>query len=202
VQAAYTVLSALYPSQVGVLDAHLAESLARIPGNQGKSESIRRGRPWGEYVAREILEWRSTDGWLTQPSPYFGSFEAGVWRSIPVPGSLDGTLPAAVPQLAILEPFAMDSPSQSRPGPPYAPTLTEAIATEAYAADVNEVKAIGREPCRLRRQGFPRWATMTASVHAGELSRAWVLPPRHHRHGVRTALTMLPECIVVKASFH
>ena len=172
VQAAYTVLTALYPSQVSVLDAHLAESLARIPGHQGKSKSISRGRAWGEYVAEEILASRSTDGWSTPPPPYFGSFDPGVWRSLPVPGNPDGTLPAAVPQLAILEPFAMNNPSQFRPGPPYAPTLAEALASEAYAEDVNEVKAIGRVDSATRTAEQTELARLWQAMGPIDLNRA------------------------------
>ena len=38
----------------------------------------------------------------------------------------------------------MAAPFQFRPGPPYAPTQAEALASAQYAADLNEVKAIGR----------------------------------------------------------
>lgn len=144
VQAAYTTLKALYPAHTAVLDAQLAWSLAAIPGHQGKSVSIKRGRAWGEYVANQILAWRSTDGFSTPPPPYFGGGAPGIWRSVPTPTNPDGTLPAVFPQLATLLPFAMSSPAQFRPDPPYAPTLAEALASPAYAADVNEVKAIGR----------------------------------------------------------
>jgi hypothetical protein len=149
-QAAYTVLSALYPSQSAVLEMQLAESLARIPGHRGKSRSIQRGRAWGEYVALRILDLRSDDGWSTPPPPYLGSFEPGMWRSIAVPGFPDGTLEAAAAQLSILTPFAMSSPWQFRPDPPYAATLAGALASAAYAADVNEVQAIGRVDSPLR----------------------------------------------------
>jgi len=80
IQAAHSVLCALYPSQVGVLDVHLADSLAKIPGHQGKSQSISRGLAWGEYVANQILESRSLDGWSTPPPSYFGTFDPSVWR--------------------------------------------------------------------------------------------------------------------------
>src|SRR5688572_4068974 len=82
-QAAYTVLTALYPSQASALNEQLAHSLAAIPGHRGKSQSIARGRAWGAYVANQILELRSVDGWSQPPPAHFGSFEPGVWRSIP-----------------------------------------------------------------------------------------------------------------------
>jgi hypothetical protein len=66
-----------------------------------------------------------------------------MWRSIGVPGSADGTLPAVFGQLASMKPFALAAPWQFRPGPPYAATIAEALASSQYAADVNEVKALG-----------------------------------------------------------
>ncbi len=138
VQAAYTALVSLYPTQKATLDAHRADSLAKIPGNKGHSRRIARGLEWGENVANQILAWRATDGFTTPIPGYFGGGAAGVWRSPPSGTNADGSLPAVFPQNAVLVPFAMTSPGQFRPGPP--PALTSAV----YAADVNEVKAIGR----------------------------------------------------------
>ena len=137
-QAAYTTLVALYPSQKAALEAQLATSLAEIAGHQGKSQSIARGLAWGDYVAQQILAWRSTDGFSTPLPPYFGGGAPGVWRSPPTATNADGTLPAVFPQLAVMTPFAMTSHDQFRPGPPPALTSTH------YAADVNETKALGR----------------------------------------------------------
>jgi hypothetical protein len=53
-------------------------------------------------------------------------------------------LPAIFPQNAIMVPFAMTAHDQFRPGPP--PALTSAL----YAADLNEVKAIGRFNSSIR----------------------------------------------------
>src|SRR5262245_49240115 len=99
IEAAFTVLATLYPSQVDVLKGHLEESLAGIPGAQGKSQSIARGREWGRYVAEQVLQLRSNDGWSAPPPLYVGSFDPGVWRSIPVANNPDGTLPAAFAQI-------------------------------------------------------------------------------------------------------
>src|SRR5262249_19232189 len=105
-QAAYTALKALYPSPAVALHAKPADSLASTPGS-ANSQSIARGRAWGEHVATLILAWRSTDGWSTPPPPYFGGGAPGVWRSPPTATDADGTLPALFPQMAILVPFAM-----------------------------------------------------------------------------------------------
>jgi hypothetical protein len=149
-QAGFTSLMGLFPAQAGVLEARLAESLANIPGDKGKSQSIARGRAWGEQVANAVLAWRATDGLSTPAPPYFGGFAPGQWRSIP-----DGTVPGALPQFATLVPFTMSTSSQFRPGPP------PALVSAQYAADVNEVKAIGRVDSSTRT------ATQT------DLSRLW-----------------------------
>src|SRR5687767_7336984 len=179
-QAAYTVLTALYPSQATVLNAHLAQSLAAVPGHQGNSQSIERGRAWGEYVANQILELRSADGWSSTPAPYFGSFAPGVWRSLPFAGNADGTVAAAFPQLAILTPFAMSAQSQFRPGPPYAAaTLAEALASTQYAEDLNEVKAIGRVNSATRTSEQTELARLWQAVGPIDENRAArsVVPP-------------------------
>src|SRR2546429_7248288 len=140
-QAAFTALKGLFPAQSGLLEAKLAESLASIPGHQGGSQSIARGRVWGEQVAQTVLAWRATDGLSTVVPPYFGGFAPGQWRSIP-----DGTVPGALPQYAMLVPFTMSNSSQFRPGPP------PALDSPQYAADVNEVKAIGRVDSAIRTE--------------------------------------------------
>src|SRR5262245_17112069 len=143
-QAAYTTMLNLYPSQKAALDAFLLEALEKIPGHQGNNQSIASGREWGEYVAQQILSWRSTDGFTTPLPPYFGGGAPGVWRSPPTATNADGTLPALFPQLAVLTPFAMKTPTHFRPGPP------PALSSAQYAADVNEVKAIGRFDSTVR----------------------------------------------------
>lgn len=172
VQAAYTVLARLYPSRLDALNTRLEESLRRIAGQQGNSESIERGRSWGEQVANQILALRSNDGWSTTPPPYFGSFDIGAWRSIAVGPSTDGSLPAVAMQLASLKPFALEHPAQFRPGPPYAATVTEALATEEYAADVNEVKAIGSFDSAIRTADQTHLARMWQAIGPIDLNRA------------------------------
>jgi PAP2 superfamily len=140
-QAAFTALLSLFPAQASLLEERLAESLARIPGDRRGSHSIARGRAWGEQVAQAVLAWRATDGLSTVVPPYFGGFAPGQWRSIP-----DGTVPGALPQYAMLVPFTMSNSSQFRPGPP------PALDSPQYAADVNEVKAIGRVDSAIRTE--------------------------------------------------
>src|SRR5687768_9192508 len=64
VQAAYTALVLLFPTQTATLNAELEMSLATIVAEEGleTSASIQRGRAWGEAVATEVVAWRSLDG--------------------------------------------------------------------------------------------------------------------------------------------
>jgi hypothetical protein len=169
-QTAFTALMGLFPAQSGLLEAKLAESLASIPGHQGESQSIARGRAWGEQVAQAVLAWRATDGLSTVVPPYFGGFAPGQWRSIP-----DGTVPGALPQFATLVPFTMSSSSQFRPGPP------PALESAQYAADVNEVKAIGRVDSAIRTASQTELSLLwgaTAPVDENAVARS-VVPPSY-----------------------
>jgi hypothetical protein len=135
VEAAYTTCIALYPAQTWRFDARLAETLAKIPGAHGNSESIARGRQWGRAVALAILAWRSTDGVGSIAPWYMGDpLTPGVWQPVPP----NGTLAAVFPDFVAMPPYAMTSPQQFRPGPP------PALHTPDYAAAVNEVKEIGK----------------------------------------------------------
>ena len=150
VQAAYTSLVGLFPAQSGAFAADLAESLAGIAADAGveNSESIARGRAWGEQVANEILLWRASDGLNPPAPPYVGSLDVGKWRPTPRPNPAGGPelpgLPGLVPTLATTEPFVIPTPSSFRPDGP--PSLTSA----EYAADVEEVKEDGEATSTTR----------------------------------------------------
>jgi hypothetical protein len=135
VQAAHGVLSRLFPAQQATLDAQLIASLENLDDDEDGifGQSVQRGLEWGQYVADQIWAWRSTDGFTPTPPPYLGSTNTGKWRPTP-PGFQSG----AAPQFAYMTPWAIEFPSQFRPGRP--PALTSA----QYAADLNEVQVMGR----------------------------------------------------------
>jgi hypothetical protein len=151
VYAAYTALVGLYPEHTDALNADLAASLAGIAAGPAHehSQSIARGRAWGEYVAQQILAWRASDGLDFSPSSYVGSLDVGKWRPTPRPNPTPGEpeLPGVnglLPSLATTAPFSVPSPSHFRPaGPP-------PLASAQYAADVNEVKEIGENVSATR----------------------------------------------------
>ncbi len=174
-QAAYTALVALYPAQKAMFDAELATSLASLPGHQGKSQSIARGLAWGEHVANLILAARSTDGSSATVPGYFGGTAPGVWRSLPTATAADGTLPAVLPQWRYVVPFVMTGPDQFRPGPP--PDL----ASAEYAADVNEIKDVGRVDSTTRTSDQTQIAKLWAAPDFNLFRVAQQVLPPHAR---------------------
>jgi hypothetical protein len=139
VLAAYTTLVSLHPSQKPMFDQQLTASLSSMRAAAPTSVSIVRGMEWGQIVANAILAWRSTDGFTPPPPLFLGGTAPGQWRPTP-----PAFLPGAGPQFAYMTPWAIESPSQFRmAGPP-------PLASARYAADVNEVKAMGSSTSLLR----------------------------------------------------
>ena len=136
--AAYETLTGLQP-QLGasqaILDADHAAYLAAIPDGAPKSDGI----AVGATVARAVLALRTNDGRgcgttladLGLPVP-----AAGVWR--PAPGPVLGLC------LPGMRPLALRTASQFRPAGP------NALTSEAYAADLDQVKDLGRIDSRSR----------------------------------------------------
>lgn len=155
VSAAYTALVALFPAQTATLDAARAASMAAITGDD-ESQSIAHGVQWGKDVADQIIAWRANDGFSSTLPPYNKGSAPGDWQPTP---------PAFAPtpvfrNLAVTAPFAMSSPSEFRPAGP--PALTSA----RYAADFNEVKALGAIDSTVRT------ATQTETAKIWQLDTA------------------------------
>src|ERR1700719_33801 len=133
VEAAYTALLGLYPTQKGTFDARLAVSLTAIALDPREtSAGIASGIAWGQTAANGILSWRATDGFTPPPSPFLGGTAVGQWRPTP-----PGFLPGAGPQFAYMTPWVISAPSQFRPdGPP-------ALTSARYTMDFNETKTMG-----------------------------------------------------------
>ena len=134
-QAAHDVLVAINPSAAGTYDAALAKHLGSRP-----SGFDRRGAQIGARVAAEILAWRQNDGWVVSPFPPYSE--------PPLPGRWQPTPPAnataAFTHVLQAAPMAVLSPTQFLPPPP--PSLTSA----RYAADLNEVKTLGKSDSAAR----------------------------------------------------
>ena len=125
--AAHDVLVALFPAQQADLDAKYSESLAAIPDSPAKTNGI----SVGQQAASGILALRVNDG-RDAVVPYTPGSGPGVW--IPTP---PGFLPAASPETAYVQAFALNSPSQFRAEPP--PALT----SDTWTRDYNETKSLG-----------------------------------------------------------
>jgi hypothetical protein len=131
-QAAHDVAYALFTQSAdrARFDALLAAELAEVP--DGPTETT--GVALGSYVAGQILAWRANDG--SAPPPvvtYTIGTDPGDWQ--PTPPAFN-PIPAT-PWWPGVTPFAIESGSQFRPGPP--PTLSSAD----YAAAFAQVKSLG-----------------------------------------------------------
>jgi hypothetical protein len=145
VQAAYVVLSTVYPAQAGALGPKRDTSIAAISTLES-AKSVQAGIAWGQTVASTVLSIRSTDGIAPPPPPFVGVLgmetapsAVGVWRPTP---TLNAT--GAGPQFATMTPWVLTRPSQFRLPPPNTPNSPE------YAADYNEVKTMGAYSGSLR----------------------------------------------------
>ena len=155
--AAHRVLITLFPTSAATFDQLHQAILAGIRNDSRK----RRGIEWGESVADQILLWRSTDGSGEVVSAPTGS-GPGVWQPTPT-----GYLAYLLPQWGFVTPFAMPTSSFFRPnGPP-------PLGSAKYAADYNEVKALGEND------------STTRTAEQTEIGRFWadgagtVTPPGH-----------------------
>ena len=125
--AARDALVYLFPTLAARFDTILAAQLAVLPDAAARDA----GAAVGRAVAADLIAFRKTDGAGTAV-PYTVGSNPGDYQLTPprFARPLDPNWPAVAP-------FAMTSGSQFRPGAP--PALTSA----EYAADFNEVQAVG-----------------------------------------------------------
>jgi len=125
--AARIVLGSQFPTNTPNFDALDEAILAGIPDGPRKRMGIR----WGQTVAAKVLAARANDGStaVVAPPTLTGP---GYWEPTP-----PAFAPYLLPQWGFVTPFTMTSSSQFRPpGPP-------ALESAQWAADYNEVKAMG-----------------------------------------------------------
>jgi PAP2 superfamily len=111
------------------LEAQYNASTNAIPDSPFKDQGIAAGTA----AAQAMIDARKDDGRFG-PSQFVANPNPGYWDPV-APNGTTALDPA--PWVGGVEPFLMDSSSQFRSPAPYA------LASAAYAADVNEVKAIG-----------------------------------------------------------
>ena len=152
-QAAHDTLVAVLPSLRASLDAALASALAGLP-----DQAARDGARVGAAVAAAILDQRTGDGWARTPPEYLLPSLPGYWK--PTPPANQAATFTHYPDVtgfivASGRRFLMEAP----------PALT----SSRYAADFNEVKAIGRVD------------STTRTAEQTQMARLW--------HGVGTSTT-------------
>jgi PAP2 superfamily len=139
IQAAYEVLSQLFPDQQAYLDGRYNDPLvgiASIPNSPAKTD----GQMLGHASASALMTLRAGDG-RGASVPY--SFP-----SIPVPGvwirTPPGFLAPQTPWVGQMRPFTFDDPAQFLPEPP--PDL----GSQTWADDYNQVKELGSANSTVR----------------------------------------------------
>lgn len=132
-QAAHDTLSALFPSQQGVMFDHLEEDLEAVEEGPAKDEGIALGR----QAAAAILAQRADDGSSTAEPlygiDYIAGDQPGAWRQDPI-----SMHPLALGALwSGVRPFVIPAADSFRTPPP--PALDSAEYAEAFA----EVQLLG-----------------------------------------------------------
>ncbi|GAA4413178.1 vanadium-dependent haloperoxidase [Fodinibacter luteus] len=164
--AAYDVLAGLvttaperapFPGRAGLLSA-LATAYAASLDAIDDSSFRRQGITVGHAAARAMLEAREGDG----------RFGPSAWVSDPAPGHWQPLAPGGVPALdptpwaGNVRPFLIQSSSQFRSAPP------PALDSAQWAAEFNEVKALGRATgsTRTEEQTYRAKWWQSAPVHS------------------------------------
>jgi hypothetical protein len=127
--AAFRVLDALFPAQHDALQAQYDASLAGIPDGQPKDQGIEVGT-----LAADAMLAEGHDG-RAGPIPPLPPIGLGYWQ--PLLDANGNPLLDPSPWVALAHPFLVRSSSQFRTAGP------NALTSAAYAADVNEVEALG-----------------------------------------------------------
>lgn len=161
IAAAHRVaLSRLVPTQVAAIDNAYQGALARVPEGAARAAGV----SIGEKAAVAVLAARGNDG-AGAPDAY---------RPHTTPGAYVPTATPAVPQWAQRKPWLLASPAQLRPGPP------PSLASDPWARDFNEVKALGGRTSAQR------------SAEQTDIARFWdfSLPPIYH--GIVRSVANMP----------
>ncbi len=127
-QAAYTVLSALYPDQQGTIDSYYGGILDDLRQNSVNSDSL----TLGTEIGNAILAERANDG---SDAVVEYTYVEGIGYFYADP--LNPDVPVWGPGWGEVETFVIDSAED------FAPESTPAITSEEYAISYNEVKELG-----------------------------------------------------------
>jgi hypothetical protein len=161
-EAAHDTLVALYPGRAAIFDEQLATDLADIPLGRA-----RQGVAVGKAVAQQILNLRADDGAAAIVTYTPPNNDPGQWQ----PTAPDFS-PAASAHVSQITPFAVNSSTQFRPGPP------PALDSAGYATALNETKVVGArdaETADRDNNGLP-----DRTPDQTQIGNVWRLPVTNH----------------------
>jgi hypothetical protein len=156
-QAAYMVLSDMYPEVQGMLDTTLATRLGAIPNSAAKTAGI----GLGQMIANQYITSHQNDGW-TLPDAYTPTVGPGHWSTDPMVAPTIqkgwGSDWGSVTPWAIPNPDAYDAVT------PF--TIAE-MNTQRYTDAYNEVKAYGSRVSAVRTAAQTQTGLFWAYDRAG-----------------------------------
>jgi len=155
--AAHDVLVALFPAQTIDLDAKYAASLAALPDDMAKVNGI----AVGQQAAIALLTARAHDN-RDRTVAYAPGAGPGVWAPTP-----PAFLAAQAPETPFVQPLVLESASQFRPDAPFS------LASEDWARDYNEVKALGSAVGSIRTAEQTDIARFWSDNPPLQWNRAW-----------------------------
>ena len=158
-KAARDVLVAAIPAQTATFDAALSATVARVTD----ATAVANGLAVGAEAARATIAGRANDGWNRPAIPYSNPPLPGYWQPTPTANA-----PATFAHYADVQGFVI--PSASR----YLVEAPPALTSTRYAADFNEVKAIGGATGSTRTPEQTALAQMWAAVgNTTNANTAW-----------------------------
>jgi hypothetical protein len=140
--AAHETLAAAFPHSTVNLPAELEKALADAPAASTPTE-IAAGKAVGLAAARAMIEARHDDG-AAASTAYIPGSRPGEWQPT-------GSGSAASPNWYAVRPFTLQRGSQFRPPRPGGyRSVAELLRSAEYAAQLNEVKALGKADSTAR----------------------------------------------------
>ena len=134
-QAAYTVLSELYPEQQSLIDSFRDQQFARFQRNANTGTSI----DLGTEIGNSVIAARASDG-HDATTDYTYSNEAGSFQ----PDPLNPDVPVWGPAWGEVDTFAIGSSDD------FLPESTPGLTSQQYADSYNEVKELGSVDSQTR----------------------------------------------------
>ncbi len=156
-QAAFEVLSSLYPDQRAVFEASLQEALAVVPDGKAQAAGIK----LGTRVGQGVLAARANDG-SDASVTYVPGTQPGQW--VPTPAAY---APPLLPQWGYVQPLGIASVDD------FSVADFPALTSEQYAAEFEQVKQYGRTTDSARTDD------QTAIAHFWANGAGTFTPPGH-----------------------